>query len=153
MSIEPITRSVTVKAPPAKAFDLFTSHMSEWWPKGKTPGKNPAVDLVIEPHVNGRWFERDAEGKETQWGDVVAWEPPSRLLLAWRLNTAWHYDPNLMTEVEITFAPSNAGGTVVTLQHRNLERFGADAEPHVAKISTGWPTRLNDFAEFANNQS
>ena len=150
MSIAPIVRTVTVKAPPAKAFDLFTAHISAWWPNGKTPGKNPHRAIIVEPRVDGRWFERDAEGNETQWGDVLAWQPPSRLLLAWRLNTEWRYDANLLTEVELTFAPAE-GGTLVTLEHRNLERFGASAEQHVAKLNGGWPTRLNDFVQYADS--
>ncbi len=106
--------------------------------------------IVIEPRPKGRWFERDADGNEAQWGDVLAWEPPSRLLLAWRLNTQWTYDPNLLTEVEMTFVPAEGGGTLVTLEHRNLERFGVDGAQHVAKLGGGWPTRLSDFAQFAN---
>ena len=56
MTIAPIVRSVHVKAAPARAFDLFTSHIEHWWPKGKTIGKAPHVALVLEPWAGGQWF-------------------------------------------------------------------------------------------------
>ena len=152
MSIAPIIRTVQVKAPPARAFDLFAKHMGAWWPKGSTVGKAPHAEIVIEPRVGGRWFERDADGNEAQWGKVLAWEPPARLLFVWQLNTQWRYDPDLMTEVEVTFAAVGSG-TLVTLEHRHLERFGTDAAQHADKLRGGWPTRVVDFGRYADSQS
>ena len=150
MSIAPIVQSVEVKAPPARAFELFTHQMGAWWPHGKTIGKNPHAAIVVEPKDGGRWFERDAEGNETQWGKVLAWQPPGRLLLAWQLSTTWAFDPQLITEVELSFAALPNGGTRVTLEHRNLERFGTDAEKHAASIRGGWPTLVGLFAQYAD---
>ena len=124
--------------------------MKDWWPKGKTIARNPHTAIVIEPRVNGRWFERDAEGNETPWGKVLVWEPPSRLLLGWQINAHWIYDPEFLTEVELTFLPAEGGGTLVTLEHRNLERFGADAERHAKQLGGGWPTHLAQFANFVD---
>jgi uncharacterized protein YndB with AHSA1/START domain len=153
MSIAPIVHKVVVKAPPARAFELFATHMGQWWPKGGTIGKNPHVAIVVEPRAEGRWFERDAHGNETRWGKVLAWEPPSRLLFGWQLTCDWGYDPALLTEVELTFAAAEGGGTLVTLEHRNLERFGADAARHVEKLRGGWPARLAEFARYADDHS
>ena len=107
---------------------------------------------MFEPRAGGRWYERDADGNETRWGTVLAWEPPSRLLLAWQISTQWSYDPDLVTEVELTFAPAPGGGTSVTLEHRDLERFGTDAARHADKLRGGWPTHLGQFADYANTQ-
>ena len=150
MSIAPIVRTVQVKAPPARAFELFATRMEDWWPKGRTVGKNPHVAIVVEPRADGRWFERDAEGQEAQWGKVLAWEPPSRLLLAWQLTSSFAYDPALVTEVELTFAPAAGGGTMVTLEHRDLERFGADAARHAERLGGGWPGFLANFAQYSD---
>lgn len=150
MSISPIVRSVEVKAPPARAFELFASRMGDWWPKGQTVGKSAHKDIVIEPHVEGRWFERDADGNEVQWGRVLAWDPPSRLLLGWQLNMDWAFDPTFLTEVEMTFVALPSGGTRVTLEHRNLERFGADAELRRGQLDGGWPTHLATYAVFVD---
>ncbi len=59
---------------------------------------------------------------------MLAWEPPLRLLLAWQINANWKYDPDLVTEVEVTFTPVEGGATRVDLEHRNLERFGDKIE-------------------------
>jgi uncharacterized protein YndB with AHSA1/START domain len=153
MSIAPIVRTVETQAPPARAFDIFTRRMAEWWPRGKTIGKTPHAAVVMEPHVGGRWFEIDAAGQETLWGDVLAWEPPRRLVLAWRINQNWTYDPAFLTEVEMTFAPLDDGGTRVTLEHRDLERFGADAATHAATLNSGWPGLLDAFAKLADAET
>ena len=152
MTIAPILRSIEVKATPARAFDLFMNHMAQWWPAGRTVGEFPHVAIVVEPRVGGKWFERDAEGRETQWGHVLAWQPPGRALLAWQLNSKWTFDPDFATELELTFEPAQAG-TLVTLRHSALERFGADAASMAEKLGGGWPTHLNQFAEYANAQS
>ena len=90
-------------------------------------GKKPAASVTLDPVPGGKWVERDEDGVETQWGKVLSWEPPGRLLLGWQLNSQFTFDPNLVTEVELTFA-ANGSGTLVTLEHRNLERFGDAAE-------------------------
>jgi uncharacterized protein YndB with AHSA1/START domain len=153
MSIAPIHHTVQVKAAPARAFDLFTSHMQDWWPRGRTIGKNPHAVIVFEPHAGGRWFERDEAGTETQWGEVLDWSPPARVLLAWRINSQWAYDPDFLTELELTFEPAEGGGTRVTLEHRDLERYGADAEKHRAVLNGGWPTHLTSFIAYADSHA
>ena len=107
MSVAPIVTSVAIKAAPQRAFELFTQEMGRWWPKGI--GKAPFVEIMLEPYKGGRWYERDAEGVETQWGAVLAWEPPRRLLLAWQINSRWSFDAEFMTEVEVTFSPADGG--------------------------------------------
>lgn len=152
MTIAPLVHKVRVKAPPARAFDLFASHMGRWWPKGRTVGKADHVAVVLEPRAGGQWFERDAQGVETHWGKVLAWEPPTRLLLGWQLTSQFAYDPDFMTEVEVTFQPLANDGTLVTLEHRQLERYGADAEKIAAQLGGGWPTMLNHYADLASTQ-
>ena len=153
MTIAPIVHTVRVKLPPARAFELFASRVSDWWPRDKFIGKAPFAAVVMEPKAGGQWFERDAEGNETHWGKVLAWEPPSRLLLGWQLNTRWAYDPDLLTEVELTFAPAVGGGTLVTLEHRNLERFGADASRQAEQLNGGWPTRLAELGRYIDSHA
>jgi len=153
MSIAPVLHSVEVKASRARAFELFTSRMGEWWPKGKTLAPTPHADILIEPRAGGRWYERDADGNEIQWGRVLAWEPPGRVLLGWQLNAQWRYDPDFLTEVELTFAPLADGGTRVTLEHRNLERYGAEAEDYAGKLRSGWPTFVGHFVRYTDSQS
>jgi hypothetical protein len=149
MTIAPVRRTVRTKAPPARAFEIFTGQMGRWWPRGQTPGAQPHADIVVEPCVGGRWFERDDAGAETPWGHVLAWEPPGRLLLAWQLDGDRRYDPELITEVEITFEPVD-GGTEVRLEHRDLERFRRQAATWTAAVTEGWSRKLVEFADYAD---
>lgn len=149
MSIDPIQLSVFTRAAPARAFELFTGQMGRWWPKGMTVASRPHAAIVIEPSVGGRWFERDEEGAETPWGVVRVWEPPSRLVLVWRLSAEHRYDPSLSTEVEIGFR-QEAGGTRVTLEHRDLEKFGSEALLQRSRLSGGWPRMLEEFQKLAD---
>jgi uncharacterized protein YndB with AHSA1/START domain len=152
MTIAPIIRSVSVKAPPDRAFALFTSDIGRWWPRGMTIGAQPHADVVIEKRPGGRWFERAGDGTETRWGKVLAWEPPSRLLLAWQIGADWKYQANLETEVEVTFTPEGKG-TMVTLEHRNLERFGDAAQSVVNQLGGGWPKLLQFFADYMEKET
>lgn len=147
MTIAPIVQTVVVAAPPERAFALFTASMGRWWARGRTIGAKPHAEVVVEPYAGGRWFERDDDGVETQWGKVLAWEPPGRVLFGWQIDASFSFDPDLLTEVEVTFHPEGAG-TRVTLIHRDLERFGESAERVAAQLAGGWPGFIQLYAQF-----
>lgn len=151
MSIAPIRRTVTVKAAPQRAFERFTQDMAKWWPKEHHTGGEPFHAIVIEPRAEGRWFERDANGTETQWGKVIAWEPPARVLLAWQLDATFKFDPDFVTELELSFVPDGTG-TRVTLEHRNLERYGDSAEKLREMLNGGWPGIFQAYVDLANQE-
>jgi uncharacterized protein YndB with AHSA1/START domain len=147
MSIEPIRRAVTVAVPPGRAFDAFTRDIGRWWPRRMSIGAAPLANVVIEPHEGGRWFERGENGAESDWGDVLAWEPPGRVLLAWRIGGRWAYDKALHSELELRFTPAGTG-TLVELEHRGLEHLGEDAAALAEQLRGGWPAPLQAFADF-----
>ena len=74
--------------------------------------------------------ERAADGTETDWGTVLAWQPPYRLLLTWQVSADWTYepDPSRGSEIEVTFTPVDPHVTKVEFTHRHLERYGAQTE-------------------------
>jgi len=148
----PVRRAIEVNAPPAKAFDVFTRKTSAWWPKQHHIGKSPLLEAIIEPKVDGRWYERGEDGTECQWGRVLAWNPPHSLTLAWQLNASFQFDAGLVTEVEVKFLPLADGRTRVELEHRNLERFGDAAEKVRGQIGadTGWGAILASFGATAD---
>src|SRR4051794_28179647 len=122
-----IRKTLTVNVPVDRAFAVFATRMGEWWHKEHSIGKgSPQVDVVIEPQAGGLWYEKLADGSEHPWGRVLAYDPPHRLLLAWQLTREFVYDPDFETTVEITFEEKD-GATLVTFEHRDLERMGADA--------------------------
>lgn len=92
IAVAPVRKSILVKAPAGRAFEVFARRMGSWWPKSHSIGTSPQADVVIEPRAGGRWYERGADGSECDWGRVLAWEPPARLLLAWQLDATWTFD-------------------------------------------------------------
>jgi uncharacterized protein YndB with AHSA1/START domain len=143
----PVNNSVVVKANLERSFAAFTSRMGRWWPRSHSIGSAPMADVIVEPRVGGRWYERSAEGVECEWGKVLAWDPPGRLILAWQLDANWKYDPALVLEVEITFTALEGGLTRVDLEHRNLERYGEKAAAIRDALGSdgGWPGILKSF--------
>ena len=127
-AVESIRRSIVVPAPPERAFEVFTSGMTSWWPAAHHIGSAPIAEVIIEPFAGGRWYTRHEDGSETSTGFVVAWEPPSRLVITWQISAEWKYDASLITTVEVTFAADESGATRVSLEHRDLDRFGPEAE-------------------------
>jgi uncharacterized protein YndB with AHSA1/START domain len=107
------------------------------------------VAAVIEPHEGGRWFERGADGSECQWGRVLVWQPPTRLVLAWQIDAQWQFDPELVTELDIRFVPDGDGMTRVELEHRHIERFGDKAAALRESLDSpdGWSGLLAAFAD------
>jgi uncharacterized protein YndB with AHSA1/START domain len=152
MTIAPIVKTVDVKCDPRRAFDLFTQRMGAWWPATKSIGASPIKAVMIEPRAGGRWFERGEDGAETNWGKVLEWSPPGRLLLAWQITAAWAYDPEFETELELTFTPLSPG-TRVRLEHRNLERFGDGAEQMANMLGGGWAGIVDGYAAFTEQQA
>ena len=145
--VAPVRKSIRVNAPPQRAFDIFTDGMTRWWPRQHTIGSSPIQQVVVEPRVGGRWVEVGEDGAECQWGRVLSWDPPARLVLAWQINTQWRFDPDLVTEVEVRFSV-DAGGTLVELEHR-LDGYGeaADRMRQVFDSPQGWDGSLAAFTE------
>jgi hypothetical protein len=146
-----IRSEVVVEAPQDRAFRVFTEKMGTWWPASHHIGKAEMKDVVLDRKANGRWAEIGVDGSQCDWGHVLVWDPPKRVVLAWQLTAEWQFDENFVTEVEVNFTPMGAGRTRVALEHRNLERFGMKEEEIRKAISSdgGWPAILNSFAATA----
>lgn len=147
-----VRKVVNVRAPQMVAWQVFTGKMGTWWPLAFYKiGKATAVDAVLEPHVGGRWYERGDDGSICQWGSVLAWEPPSRLVLSWDIGADWQYDPTLKTEIEVRFIAEGSDHTRVELEHRHLDRYGAHRDKMRAVFDTegDWGRLLEAFARTA----
>jgi uncharacterized protein YndB with AHSA1/START domain len=139
--IEPIRLAFDVDAPPAHAFDVWTSRISQWWPADHTVTAAPGLTVVLEPRPGGRIFERTLAGDEHDWGEVTVWEPPSRLVYLWHLRR----DRADATEVEIRFLDRAGEGTRVEIEHRGWEALGADGEDWRDRNHGGWATLLPHY--------
>jgi uncharacterized protein YndB with AHSA1/START domain len=145
--VPPIVKSVTVRPAQARAFALFADDFARWWPLPQIHTGSDPVDCMIEPRVGGRVFERSANGHETPWGTVLAYDPPHRLAFSWIIGLSSEQEQR----VEIRFMPEN-GGTRVELTHSGWEQLGDLAADRRERYDRGWGTIFEGcFAEYANS--
>jgi uncharacterized protein YndB with AHSA1/START domain len=149
-----VRKSVIVEAPVPHVFTVFTERFNSWWPRAHHIGSDNFT-AIVEPHAGGRWYERADDGVECDWGRVLEWDPPTRVLLSWDLDADWKYDPALGTEVEIKFVAETATRTRVELEHRKLERYGDKAEAMRAIFDSAgaWVTLLDAFKQVAEREA
>lgn len=142
-----IRRSIHVNAPPERAFDVFTRGIESWWPlethsiRGMRHGLRPQ-ELHLELRLGGRFYER-TDGEEHTWGTVLAYDPPDRIVIEWRVNPA-----NPPTEIAVAFTPEE-GGTRVDVVHSGWERFEDPTQATRAEYDGdgGWNAVIARFAE------
>ena len=152
--IPSIQRKITVNATVEHTFKVFTESFTTWWPPEYHIGQADYAEAVIEPHVGGRWYEKGVDGSECDWGRVLAWEPPSRYVMAWQLNPEWAFDPDITkaSEVEVLFIAEGPTRTRVELEHRGFERAeGGDKIREAVSSEGGWGSLLQLFAAAARD--
>lgn len=145
-----VRKSVLVNTSQEHAFTVFTKHIGTWWPLVTHHiGASPAQTTIVEGAVGGRWYERSSDGVEADWGRVLVWEPPHRVVLSWDIGPTWKYDPELGTEVDVRFISEGPNATRVELEHRHLERYGNAAEMMRATFESehGWDCILRGFTK------
>ena len=142
--IDPVKKSVTVNAPVALAFEVFTDRLSEWWPLATHSIGNEATEARIEGRVGGRIYEIQSDGTEADWGVVSVWEPPHRLTMEWKV------DPEALapTVIDVRFSDAD-GGTRVDLEHSHWERLGPDGAETRDGYNQGWDLVLGRFVTAA----
>ena len=147
------TTSITLHAPIERAFRVFTEGFDSWWPRGHHIGTANMAEAVLEPRLDGRWFERGVDGSECDWGRVLAFNPPNHIALSWHLNGSWTYDPDpaRASRVDVRFVAEDEHVTRVELEHSGLDHHGSDWLDVRAGISGegGWTGLLQRFAEAA----
>ena len=72
-AIPPLVVEFAVAAPVQHCFDAWVSRQELWWPRSHTVSGDPRA-IVIQPRAGGRMFERDSEGAEHPWGEVLTWD-------------------------------------------------------------------------------
>lgn len=134
----PIRKTVTVERRREDAFRVFTEGIGTWWPLGEySLGREKAETAVLEPHKGGRIYERQVDGTQADWGTVLEWEPPARLVFSWGLNGS---------EIEVRFHVAGER-TRVELEHRGWEKL--EDEQERASYDSGWDVVLGSYVELA----
>ncbi len=156
-----VRKSIRVRAGIERAFEVFAEQMETWWPATHHIGSTPFAAIFVEPRAGGRWYERDVEGKLTDWGKVLAWDPPHRVAFSWHVGPGhdqpgWVCDPDpaKASEVEIRFTAEGPDATLVELVHSKLDRHGEGYE-QLRAIFDGpgaWITILELYGKAAERE-
>jgi uncharacterized protein YndB with AHSA1/START domain len=146
--VEPVRKSITVASPVDRAFATFTEGIESWWPAdthsvGAYDDQVETEEIVFVGGEDGRLYERLSDGRECNWGEILVWEPPSRIVLTWHPG---YDDPAEFTELELRFSPDGEL-TRVDLEHRGWERLGDRARETREGYREGWDFVLRRFEE------
>jgi uncharacterized protein YndB with AHSA1/START domain len=154
-AIPPIEGKVTVNVPREQAFRVFTESFDAWWPHEYHIGEAKVAEVILEPREGGRLYERGVDGRECDWGRVMVWEPPERLVFTWQISGHWQFDPDPehASEIEVRFTADGPEQTTVEVEHRHFERLVAGRSVHEAiRWGGGWPALLDSFANTVAHQ-
>jgi uncharacterized protein YndB with AHSA1/START domain len=131
--------------------------MGTWWPVhdySRAVSEFQAESLRVErlefqARLGGSILEHMSDGRVVPWAEVIVWEPPHRVVLAWRP----HDSPEPPTEVDVTFTPRD-GNTLVEMEHRGWGRLSEAFREGLYDIyARGWVTTLGLFASAATSDS
>jgi uncharacterized protein YndB with AHSA1/START domain len=148
--VEPVRKSIRVRASAKTAFEVFTKEMDSWWPKSHHIGSSPMKGIVVDGREGGAIYTEQKDGTACPWGTVLKWEPPHRFVMAWQVSPGWKYEANVAnsSEVEVKFTPADDGTTLVELEHRGFERHGGEFAKMRETVNAegGWGMLLTLFA-------
>jgi uncharacterized protein YndB with AHSA1/START domain len=138
-----ITHAVTVPVPSDRAFDAFAD-LGSWWPPEYTWSGDVLETIAI---ADGRCYEVGPHGFRCDWGRVLVWEPPDRLVFTWQIGPSREPvpDPAKASEVEVRVTAEGSGSRV-ELEHRGFERHGDDGYAAALGSEQGWPYILGRYA-------
>ena len=145
---------IVVNAPVEHAFRVFTEQFDQIKPREHNLLAVPIAETVLEPRVGGDVYDRGEDGSVCRWARVLAFEPPERLVISWDIDPHWQIesDPARTSEVEIRFVVESDQRTRVELEHRHLDRHGADWHGVRDGVAgdAGWPLYLRRYADLAS---
>ncbi|HSJ23179.1 MAG TPA: SRPBCC family protein [Longimicrobiales bacterium] len=145
----PIRETVTVPVAVDRAFEHFVRHLGTWWPREYTWSQDVLEEIGVEPRKDGRCYEIGPHGFRCDWGRIVAWDPPHRLVFLWQIgpDRTPQPDPARASEVDVRFVETGTDATRVELEHRDFGRHGRDSDAYRDGLAApqGWPYILERF--------
>lgn len=157
MSSTPVTQSIVVEAPLARAFKVFTEDFGRFKPAEHNLLGVQIAETVFELRVGGYLYDRGVDGSECRWARVLAYEPPHRVLLSWNISPRWQLetDPDKTSEWEVRFTAETPERTRVEIEHRHLDRHGEGWEAARDSVAGdgGWPLYLKRYADIIRGQT
>ncbi len=154
MSIEPVIKTREIPLAVDEAFHLFTERLDTWWPMSTHSigaGEDAANPVAVrfEGRIGGRVVEILSDGRECSWGEVIAWNPPERFVLAWHPNL----NPTAASILEVRFTPQGDNTTLLYLEHRGWEEFGERGPELRAQYEPGWDLVLGGYESVSSAEA
>ncbi|MGZ4756774.1 MAG: SRPBCC family protein [Acidimicrobiia bacterium] len=143
--IEPLRLSYEINCPAQHAFDVWTTRLSTWWPKGHSASGDSGTVVVLEPRLGGRIFERTPDGTEIDWGEITVWNPPSRLGYVWHIGR----ERADATDVQLTFVDLGDERTRLDIVHGGFDRLGDEGLAWRQANTNGWDALIPRFVDAA----
>ncbi|MFQ3787048.1 SRPBCC family protein [Halomonas sp. A29] len=139
------------------AFKLFAERLADWWPAEYTWSRSALNTIGIEPWQGGRCTEVGPHGFQVDWGRVLAWEPPERLIISWQIgpNRVPQPDPAHASTVKLGFHENGPRAARLILEHHDFRNHGDGAEEYRDAMASeyGWPYILACFRKFSSRQA
>lgn len=146
-----VRTEITLDVPLERAFRVFTERFDHIKPREHNMLAVDIAQSVFESQVGGRIYDRGVDGSECQWGRVLTYDPPTRLVFSWDISPRWQIETDLArsSEVEVRFIAEGERRTRVELEHRHLDRHGEGWQGLAAGVrgDQGWPLYLQRLAE------
>ena len=142
--IQPVVKRLWLGVPVGTAFGVFAEETARWWPLlTHSVFGEEAQTCLLEPYEGGRFYEVHDDGlRQSEWGRVLAWEPPHRVALSFYAG----HTAEEGTDLEVTFEPQ-AEGCRMALTQGGWEHRGAKAEAEREAYERGWDEVLARYAE------
>jgi uncharacterized protein YndB with AHSA1/START domain len=145
-----VRKEIVVDAPIERAFTVFTDRFGDFKPPEHNLLRAAIAETVFEPRVGGHIYDRAVDGSECRWARILAYEPPTRVVLSWDIGPTWQIeaDTDKTSEVEVRFVVESPERTRVELEHRNIDRHGPGWEAVTDGVEgeAGWPLYLHRYA-------
>jgi uncharacterized protein YndB with AHSA1/START domain len=155
--VEPIRKSIVVNTGVERAFSLFINQFDAIKPRGHNLLSVPIAETVFEPRAGGHVYDVGIDGSRCEWSRVLAYEPPSRVVISWDIGPTWQMeaDPAKTSEVEVRFIAESDDRTRVELEHRHIDRHGEGWQAVADGVDgdAGWPLYLSRYGELAAEAS
>lgn len=141
-TIAPVRKSIVVPWSVDAAFRRFTAELGTWWPlRSHSLGQKDATTCVLEGREGGKIYEVWTDGRRSEWGEVLTWNPPHSVTFTWHPGQA----RDVAQQVELRFTAVGKE-TRLDLVHSGWERLGRAARRTRNGYNLGWNYVLRRWA-------
>ncbi|MFT3791240.1 MAG: SRPBCC family protein [Rudaea sp.] len=155
-AIESVISEVTVPLSLNDAFELFTTQFGRWWPRDYSYSRE-VLDTIVLGNGQGQWcYERGPHGFRCDWGRIIEWAAPAKLVFTWQVGpkSIPQPNPNNASLVTVRLAERSAGQTIVTVEHSDFAKHGEGAVQYRDEMASeyGWSFILQQYVAAAKQR-